>query len=470
MKSFSQIFKESVKDHDSVSLLQSEISSYISKVNRILPKNIQVLISLTEKYNLTTKESLEEIRNSNKSGLKDLSAKYNIPTEKIDLIYDLLKHNSRSLRLLPQYQTKYEREAVMAGKLAKDDLTIDLDSPAGRNAAAKMYTPLVLKISSQYVGKSRLDKPSLISAGMEGLTNAMTDWKKPGEDDKKKSSFRTYASYRIQQAILDEINNNGHTLSGGGWYASKKYGAAALDAISLDGVNSDSDDDDFKNDRQLGASVSPTDPEADVAKEEDYWSNLFNILNSKFTTRDMDIFYRYFGLGPYHGKRQKSKDIAKEYKMSEGNIRNSIINKIIDFLRNNPEARQSISVIKDIYTESLLCETIGMDKEYIKETFYHDSTYLLLEEVTRWNDKGHLVNAVYAACDKLKSNDVKIILDFLTRNTDYLNANIKKNKNLVSLFLSEIYPFISMRHKSEQELAAYMHEIMDAGKMLKISW
>ena len=43
MKNFSQIINEGRVRYDSVSLLQSEITSYINKVNKILPKNIQDL-------------------------------------------------------------------------------------------------------------------------------------------------------------------------------------------------------------------------------------------------------------------------------------------------------------------------------------------------------------------------------------------------------------------------------------------
>lgn len=471
MRNFSQFINESIADHDSVSLLQSEISSYIRKVNKILPKNIQDLVNLTNKYNLGSKSDIEEIRQSNKSKLGDLAVKFNIPDGQMELIYSLLKSAGKNIRLLPQYQSPTERAAIEAGKLSTSDLTIDLETSTGRNAAAKMYAPIVLKIASQYVGKSRLDRPSLISAGMEGLTNAMADWKRPSNDGGKKTTFRTYASYRIQQAILDEINTQGHSLTGTNWYAAEKYGAAALDAISIDhSMGSDSDDDDFKQDHMLGLSVNPTDVDADVSKEEEQWKSIFKIMDNKFSTRDMDIFYRYFGLGPYHGHRQKSKDIAKEYGMSEGNIRNSIINKIIKFLQTNPQAHSIISNIKDMYMESLIVDMLGMDKDYIIESLYNDPTYIMLEEITRWSDKAILTNAVYAACDKMSITDAKFIFDCLMNGVDYLNQHLKKNKKLVVWFLSEVYPAIGMQRKSDVDLVGYMTELIDAAKKLKIEW
>lgn len=469
MKNFSQIILEERKNYSAVALLQSEISSYISKVNKVLPKNIQDIIAMTEKYGLVSAQDIDDIRNCNKSQLGKLAEKHNIPLNQMELLHALLKQASRNIRLLPQYQSPYERAAIEAGKLATDDLTIDLETQSGRNAAAKMYAPLVLKIANQYVGKSRLDRPSLISAGMAGLAAAMNDWKKDGDDNGRKTTFRTYASYRIQQAILNEINTKGHSLSGTNWYSAEKYGAAALDAVSIDGFSAD-DDDDFQQDRMMGLSVDPFDMDKDVSKEEQNWKEVFKMMEDKFSTRDMDIFYRYFGLGPYHGKRQKSKDIAKEYGMSEGNIRNSIINKIIKFLQTNPKAIRMMTSLRTLYTESLLAELINMNKEEVLEALYRDNTYIMLEEITRWDNKQALIHAVHAACDKMDIDGAKFILNCLTQGLDYFNSNLRKNKKLVVFFLSEVYPSENMSRKTDVELANYMSELIEGTKTFKIDW
>lgn len=471
MKNFSQIVNEERKNHDSVALLQAEVTSYISKVNRTLPKNMQDLLALTNKFKLYSAEDLDAIKNCGKRQYAEMAQRFNMTEEEVDTMHALLKQNSRSLRMLPQYQSNAEREAIKAGQLAMDDLTIDLDTNTGRNAAAKMYTPMVLKIVSQYVGKSRLDKPSLISAGMEGLTGAMNDWKREGDDDGKKTTFKTYAAYRIQQAILNEINTQGHALTGTNWYATKKYGAAALDAVSIDGGSAGGDEDaDFRQERMLDLSTDPTDPDVDVSKEEGNWQEAFKMLDGKFSSRDMDIFYRYFGLGPYHGHRQKSKDIAKEFGMSEGNIRNSIINKIIKFLQTDRKAIRIMQDIKDMYTESLLAEMVNLDKESIREALYQDNTYIMLEEITRWDNKQALTTAVYAACDKLDIQEAKFIFDCLTKGIDFFNSKLRGNKKLVVFFLSEVYPTENMSRKSDSELANYMSELIEAGKLLKVSW
>lgn len=469
MRNFTQIITEERKNYDSVSLLQSEITSYINKVKKILPQGIQDIITITNKYNLGSSTDLDNIRFANKSQLPALAKQYNMPDDAINILRSLLKDNKKSIRLLPQYQTATERAALEAGKLAANDLTIDLDSTTGRNATAKMYTPLVLRIVNQYVGKSRLDRPALISAGMQGLADAINDYGKKGDDEGKKTTFKTYAGYRIQQAILNDMNKNGHTLSGGNWYNTSQYGAAAFDAVSLDGLRGDDNDDDFKQDH-LAHLADTSKTISDYESAEESWKEVFKLMENKFSTRDMDIFYRYFGLGPYHGKRQKSKDIAKEYGMSEGNIRNSIINKIIKFLQTNPKANQLMIGLKDMYTESLLRDLIYFDREYIREALYNDSTFILLEEITRWNNKQVLIQTVNAACDKLDLTGAKFIYDCLIKGLDYFNSNLHKNKRLICAFLSDIYPAENISRKTDADLADYMSELIEAGKLLKVEW
>ena len=73
MNNFTEIINEARKNYDSGSLLASEISQYINKVNKILPKQVQDVIYLTQKYNLLDAASIDEIRGASKSSLKPLS-------------------------------------------------------------------------------------------------------------------------------------------------------------------------------------------------------------------------------------------------------------------------------------------------------------------------------------------------------------------------------------------------------------
>lgn len=468
MQKFTQIVITEKKNYNSTTLSRSDITTYMDKVKGILSKDMQDIINLTNKYKLYSSVDIDNIRFANKGQLDTLATQYNMSIESMSVLYKLLKDNKKYIRLLPQYQYQSERAALEAGKLSIDDLMIDLNTSAGRNAAAKMYIPIVLRIANQYVNSSKLDRPSLISAGMCGLADAIRDYGKNGIDDNKKTTFKTYVSYRVQQTILNDINANGHDLSGGNSYNTNKYGSAAFDAISLDRLNRDDDDNDFKQDHLSSLGSKPD--EHDYDAEEKSWKEVFKLIESKFSTRNIDIFYRYFGLGPYHGKRQKTKDIAKEYNMSEGNIRNTVINKIIKFLQTDQRAIKLISKLRNIYTESLLKELVYFDKEYIAEYLYNDSTYILLENMTRWDNKQLLIHVVHTSCDRMDIKDAKIIYYCLIKDDDYLVKRFKKNKKLIISFLSDVYPMEDMVHKHESELLDYMREIINAGKLLKIDW
>ena len=112
---------------------------------------------------------------------------------------------------MPQYQTLSERKAFMAGKLDMSDITIDLETSSGKNACAKQYMPMIHKIVNTYVGQSRLSKPELMSAALQGFTDAMNDWRKNGDDSTV--PFKTYASYRVKQQILNSLQKAAYQAS-----------------------------------------------------------------------------------------------------------------------------------------------------------------------------------------------------------------------------------------------------------------
>lgn len=460
MDNFSSFVLEARKNYNSGSLLSSEINQYLSKVNRVIPENVKRVIYLTQKYNLLDIASIEEIKNSNKGGLKNLAKKYNINEDSLEDLWNMLKDLKNKIKLLPQYQTEQERQAIELGKLSMDDLTIDLDSQAGRSAAAKMYMPMVYKIVNAYVGKSKLDKQELMSAALKGFTDAMNDWRKT-DDEGQRVAFKTYAGFRVKQQILNDINEYGHTLSGTNWYASKVYGAGLLDAISIDGMMSG--DDEIDSDKLSALGIEDKDL---TRNEEKSWQSLYKLLENNFKQRDVNIFYRYFGLNGY--KREKSKDIAKSMGMSEGNIRNSVINKMIKFLKNDRKASEILQDIQDMYTESLMIEMLGYTRDEIVETLINDDMYILLEELTKWNYKTVFNQAMRDTFSMIPDQkDKKILIDILKGDFEYLDNNFKKNKNLIILFLSNLYPTENMKKKTDVDLLNYMSDLQNYYKKYK---
>lgn len=454
MNNFSQIIVEARKNYDSESLLSSEVTNYINKVNKVIPEQVKRVIYLTQKYNLMDRESIDEILKSNKGSLKGLSNKYNISLDELIDFWEMLKGLKTKIKLLPQYQSTQERQAIELGKLSMDDLTIDLESEAGRKAATHMYMPMIYKIVGQYVGKSKLSKQELISAALLGFTNAMRDWKR--DEEGKNVTFKTYAGYRAKQQILNDIDEFGHTLSGTNWYASKVYGAGLLDAVSIDGLPKDADGD-FAQDH---LSFMGDEPDYNLSRDEKkQWSSLYDLIEKHFKQRDIDIFYRYFGLKGY--KREKSKDIAKQYGMSEGNIRNTVINKMLNFLKNDKKAADILQDIQDIYAESLMIEMVGYSKEEIMEALVNDDMFILLEELTKWNNKTVFSYSIIEALKGFNESDIKIIKKIIESDFEYLDDNLKKYKKIIILFLSNLHPTENMNRKTDVDLLEYMIEVQN---------
>jgi hypothetical protein len=176
----------------------------------------------------------------------------------------------------------------------------------------------------------------------------------------------------------------------------------------------------------------------------------------------VDIFYRFFGLNGR--RREKSKDIAKSYNMSEGNIRNSVLNKILKFLRKNSKASDILSDIQDIYTEHLMCDMLGMDKQQIIETLASDDTYLLLEDLNRWKSPTLFHNALTKAMGMVKTD----MTPMLAGGFNDIDDNLKKSKKDIITFLSNMYPTENMFNKSDVDLIEYMQELQNAYQKYKL--
>jgi RNA polymerase sigma factor (sigma-70 family) len=428
-----------------------EINEYIQKVGKKIPEQVAGIVYLTAKYGLCDQKSIDDIRDANKSQLDKLAFRFNIPLTELEDLWKSLKELKTNIRLLPQYQTKSERVSFMKGDLQMTDITIDLETSAGRNAAAKMYHPMLLKIVSGFVGQSRLGKPELMSAASQGFVDAMNDWRKNG--DESAIAFKKYAAQRIRQQILNDINAYSHTFSTN-WYGIKKMGAGMLDAISLDGLPRNMDGE-FDQDRL--AHMGTEDPNYNLTKnEEENWAELYKIIEDTFKQRDVDIFYRYFGLKGQN--KEKAKDIAKSMGMSPGNIK-PIIDKILKTLKKNPRAMDLFLDLQATYNESLLLDLMGMDKEQMIEAIISDDMFILLEELTKWANKDVFKGTLYNVLDELGQREGKVIEEILDNDFDFLDRHFKAEKKLIIKFLGLMYPTENFSRRTDVALLEYMEEL-----------
>ena len=449
MIKFTDIINESKKQVYNGSVSIDELKDYIDKTSKIIPNIVRDALYLVKKYEILEADDINTILNSSKGSINSLAKKFDIEAGAMEELWTLFRDLKSNIKLFPHFLTPFEQKALIKGTARVEDLTIDLETSQGRNEVIKMYTPMANKIVNQYVGKSKLSRNDLMSAAMEGFAKAIEEW-----DRSKGQLFKTYVSYRIQQQILNDMDMHGHSLSGTNWYATKKYGAEVIDAVSIDGMPRD-EDGEFKQDRLAALGYTDDrDEEADVKQ----WKKVFEILEKKFKQRDLDIFYRYFGLNGY--KREKSKDIAKMYKMSEGNIRNSIINKIIAFLKKDKAALELLMDLNESYNESLMIELFGCDKDTILERLSNDDIYILLEEITRWHNKDVFKRALTSA---LPGNQ-DTILNILKGGFEEVDDNIKKYKKDIVKFLSSMYPTENMSRKTDVDLIEYMMELQEIYK------
>jgi hypothetical protein len=185
------------------------------------------------------------------------------------------------------------------------------------------------------------------------------------------------------------------------------------------------------------------------------------LIESKHKQRDIDVFYRYFGLKGY--QKEKGKDIAKSLGISPSMI-TGIINSILKNLKNDSKAMDILVDLQTSYNESLMFDIMNLDKEMIIESIVSDNTFILLEELTRWSDKKVYINTINTALENLDSSEEKIINDILKNNFDYLDSKLKPNKKIIIKFLSLVYPTESFSRKTDVALLEYMMELIDLHK------
>ena len=441
-------------------LTVDDINAYLQAVSKRIPKQVADIIYLTAKYSLVSQKMIDDFKNANKGQLSKLAFNYGITVDETEDLWKMLKDLKSNLRLLPQYQSASERAAFMNGKIQMSDITIDLDTSTGRNACAKQYMPMIHKIVNEFVGKSRLDKPELMSAAMIGFTDAMNDWRKDGKEENS-VPFKTYAAYRVRQQILNDINTLSYTVKTN-WYGVKKMGAGMLSAVSLDGFKDDEGE--FKQDHL--AIMGQEDPNYNLSKsEEDNWAELYKIIENTFKQRDIDVFYRYFGLKGHN--KEKGKDIARSLGISPALVAGIVKDGILKKLKTIPKAMEILQDLQDSYNESLMFDIMNLDKEMMIEYILADDTFILLEELTKWSNKSVYINTLNMALMEFDRHESDAIKQMLDGDFDYLDKVFKKEKKLIIKFLGLMNPAESFSRKTDVSLLEYMTELAELYKKYK---
>jgi DNA-directed RNA polymerase sigma subunit (sigma70/sigma32) len=229
-----------------------------------------------------------------------------------------------------------------------------------------------------------------------------------------------------------------------------------LSAISLDQSPKD-EDGEFKQDRLkfLG-----NEPDYNLTKSEEHnWAELYKIIENTFKQRDIDIFYRYFGLKGY--AKEKAKDIAKSLGISPSLVTGIVKEVVLKTLKKNSKAMDILMDLSASYNESIMLDILNLDKSMMIEAILSDDTFILLEELTKWSNKEIYINTIEGVFSMMDKNEVKTISDILSKDFDYLDKMFKANKKVIVKFLSLVYPFETFTRKSDVTLLEYMDELSE---------
>lgn len=470
MKLFTEIVESSRNELTDISL--EELGKFIDvvKKSKTLPKEYLLILQNCKTLGLCIGKTIDEkVINGTPRDFAWMAANFGGTEEMYAEINKWAKKLSKSeLRGLPYYLPEPDVQAVITGKKSIDDITMDLETERGRDKVARQYSQLVTAIASKYKN-SGLDWNGLVSAGYLGLTKAMNDYHKPdeyvdieqGNTDKeatkkaKALSFKQYASWRIRQQILNDINDLSRTvrISQYQYEKNKKEGNTKgnFNVVSVDQTLDDegdtlvdrmlafSNDNDAFNDRNAGRK----------------WDKIYKKIDSKFSTRVATCFYKFFGLNNY--KQMRGVEIAKEMGVTGAAVAMNV-KAVMNFLKNDKESREILVDLLSLYTEALISM---YPVDTIMDAMISDDILIMLKESTQWCDKRVFNNAMGCALENLETPAREFIINCLEQGMDYIDEHYDGNRLNIVNFLESVYPTECIRRKSDVDLITMMTELSE---------
>lgn len=444
-----------------------------------LPKNVKPIVEWMKKYKILDKEEVEAIMIMSSPKLKALAKTKGMSEDEMISMVKELKKLGLEKNLLPMFMDQETRQDYINGDKENEDIMLDLVSEKGRAAIVKQYTPLINKIVNQYVGKTSLDKSELLSAAFEGLVCAMNEYRKPSKEieaqndiedkeeakKKKRSSFLTYASYRMKQKILDDINNYSRTVR-----------------IPGSTMNRHKDDEDWENmgkttsidvtfagseeegkltlaDRLADLQIGPEDLKLDGedAANAATAEKIYNMIENKFNQKHCTVFYKTFGLKGYTMMRPS--EVAKEMGLSNANV--SMINKrIATFLKTTPGAQPLLKSLLINCMESIFVDSLSKTRVEVSEALRSNDMYILFEDLTKWSEPSVLENSLKMTLDQYDADTAQFLIDCFNQGIGLVEEEYQANKKLFVHFLESLNPTQSFQKKQDLFILAEMDSLI----------
>lgn len=368
-------------------LTKAQLEKYLQIADKFISADAKYvcnwLIDNNSKY-------LKELSTGGKNALADFYGQ-GVPNDKSLLpLYKAIKKLDKNDRLLeiPVFLTKEQFNGIIKKDISPDEILLDLSSERGRNEIAKKYTPLVYKIAKSWVGKAALTYDELVSAGFEGLLNAMNTYGKKSKKAAKKEeetgvefdmsklksyTFLSYASQMIRNRILGDVQDSKLVripLSQQKKEKAEQGYIAKSNTVSGDQSMGNNKDGEGQTLFDIIGGMENPGLNVDRQEIDKLWANICKALEDKFGKKTMDIFYNYFGWG---GRKQLSgKEMAKKYGYkSPASITTEVV-KVINFIKKDPtmfarftdiyelvrEHREEVDEYDDTWEEPVFVEGI----------------------------------------------------------------------------------------------------------------
>ena len=364
-----------IDESQSVLEIQDNTVNHLTKAQ--LEKYLQIadkFISADGKYvcKWLIDNNSKYLKELSKGGDNALADFYNsgMPNDKsLQDLYKALRKLQKANRLLevPVFLTKEQFNGIIKKEISPDEVLLDLTSERGRNEIAKKYTPLVHKIAKTWVGKAALTYDELVSAGFEGLLNAMNTYGKKSNKQAKKEqetgvefdmsklksyTFLSYASQMIRNRILGDVQDSKLVripLSQQRKEKEEQGFIAKSNTVSGDQQMGHNKDGEGQTLFDIIGGVENPGLNVDRQEIDKLWKQITKALEDKFGEKTMDIFYNYFGWG---GRKQLSgKEMAKKYGYkSPASITTEVV-KVINFIKKDPDMFARFTDIYELIRE-----------------------------------------------------------------------------------------------------------------------
>lgn len=296
-------------------------------------------------------------------------------------LYKWIGTLSKKNRLLevPVFQTEDQFNAIIDGSCAPDEVLLDLSTAKGKNDVAKKYMPLVWKVARSFNGKSRFSLDELYSIGLEGLNRAIEcygkseaetrkngkfkdkdieDVEKELDKDKeaarKKYTFMSFAAFNIRIAILEAIKNESHLVRIPVSVQNKERKETGRNTkqTSVSGEDPVGGEDGDKK-GIFGKIDSKEDADVNLDREDiaKLWKGCIKILEKKFTEKQLDIFYSFYGI--FGHEKMKGKEIMAKYNLKNPSEISNNNWKVLHYIKTDKTLKKAFAELWTLYKECL---------------------------------------------------------------------------------------------------------------------